>query len=216
MLRTAKVALAAGAVVAVTLAVLPSPPASEEFQVAFADWRRGGAWYVDDGRGRPAPAAEPVVPVSPTPAGPLMIADGGAAPSTSTGPVGRLAHLPSTAGGRLTDVSSAPLGTSRPRGEREDRGADAAPVRDGMAEYGPLTPPPTFADTPADDAPTAWPTEFPLLSPQPPDADDRQTRREILEELRGLREEVRGLTERWRQLRAPLGDTPAEVGADAP
>ncbi|MFH5804629.1 hypothetical protein [Alienimonas sp. DA493] len=222
LLRTAKAALATGAAVAGTLAVLPSPPASEQFQVAFADWRRGGAWYVDDGSGRPTPPADAFSPAAPPPVGPapvapLMIAEADAAPPTRVEPVGRLARLPEAVGGRMTDVAPAPFSSARPRAEQTDA-VGAAPPRDDRAALGPLAPPPTFADTPADDEPVAWPTEFPRLSPHPADADaeDRQTRREILEELRGLREEVRGLTERWRQLRGTLADSPAGVGAEAP
>ena len=197
LMRTAKVALLVGTAVAGAMAVLPAPRSSEQFEVAFSDWRRQGAWYADE-HGAPADPAgvAPPGPLEPAPAGPVMIAGADAtAPAPSGEP--RLARLPAGAGGRVRDFAAAPLRSALRRDEPDPATANPRPSR---PDFGPVVPPPDFADTPADDPASAKP-----LATGAGDAEelraarDRVARDELLEELRGLREDVRRLTDRWER-----------------
>ncbi|NNJ27937.1 hypothetical protein [Alienimonas chondri] len=215
-------ALSAGVVIAGTLALMPAPPASEEFQVAFADWRRGGAWYVDDG-GRAMPPAAAPGPRELEPSGPVMVAEAGSnhAEPTEAAPGPRFAVAPSNVGGRVADFAPAPLANpwrTAESGERSPRrpGSDL-PDR---SVFGPIVPPPTFADTPAQDisaqdmpslampadADDASPLDDPAIDAEATsEAEEQRVREELLEELRGLRQDVRGLTERLSSLGETFG-----------
>lgn len=199
VLRTAKVALLAGGAVAVALVLLPAPPASEEFQVAFADWRRGGAWYVDDGSSRPV-APGPAAPGGLGPSGPVMVAD-----AAGPRPGGRLAAAPSN-GTRVSDSAPAPLaGTPRVAAAGDDLpglpppGFADLPVEEmpisrspGAAGggFGPLAPPPSFVDTPTTEQEA-----------------ERRSRQELIDAIRELKTEVRRLSER-------LNDAPPPAAVD--
>ena len=194
LMRTAKVALLVGTAVAGAMAVLPAPRSSEQFEVAFSDWRRQGAWYADE-QGAPADPAgvAPPGPLEPAPVGPVMIAGADAAAPAPAGEP-RLARLPAGAGGRVRDFDAAPLRSAR---RRNEPGPATAVPREPRPDFGPVVPPPDFADTPASDEPPptgASGTEELRV------ARDRVVRDELLEELRGLREDVRRLTDRWEKL----------------
>ena len=200
LMRTAKAALAAGACVAAVLALLPAPRGSEQFELAFADWRRGGAWYADDGAaGAPAPGAPapgaPAPATGPVPTAPVLLAEAEPDPPPASGfnrtePAAgpRFAALPAGRAGRLTDSPAAPLRPAAPVSEPlpESRDRDAP---DG----GPVVPPPDFADLPAASAPD--------------EADDRSPGAwdPLAEALRGLREEVHALRDEVRDLRGTAG-----------
>ena len=171
LLRTAKLATAAGAGMALTLAVLPAPRASESFEVAMTDWRSRGAWF-------PGPAApngdpadvlkelerESAAPVSPLPAAPTLLADAdadAAAPDDGAPAAPRFAALDPSPGGPRTDSPAAPL-ADRPA-RRPATAPDPDPFGDFEFDSGPAVPPAALVDL-ADDPPTdaAFPVADPL------------------------------------------------------
>ena len=167
LFRIAQTSLFAGVILATAVAVLPAPPASEEFQVAFSDWRRSGAWYVGE-EGGPgfAPGVPGAVPeeADPFTPGPIMVADAADAPTgdlPTASPGRRMAALTSGAGGRRSDFTPAPLAATRRAiaGETPEDRADVARRRLAAGalpgNVGPSVPPPSFADVPFDDVPFA-------------------------------------------------------------